>query len=220
MYNNKQHQQKKMTMTKLYIKLREGFEKMGYDSTLIAETWKYCGGDKGPHLKYFEENFNFAQPPHKSHCICEVEIKYNCYITDPEETEILVIGNCCIKRFMKHSGRTCKVCKSPHKNRKDNLCNICRLIKFCKKPNCYIPAVKYIDYCYQCTKNNPNCCKKCDKPCGKYRFCYPCNPNFANQPKKINNCLKCDIACGSYIYCYPCNPKFAHLCGTNNNDKF
>jgi hypothetical protein len=36
------------------------------------------------------------------------------------------LGNSCIKRFIKKSGRTCETCGEPHKNRKVNMCNKCR----------------------------------------------------------------------------------------------
>ena len=51
-------------------------------------------------------------------------IKRNCYIE--KDNDVIVIGNCCIKRFMKKSGRTCSVCEAPHRNIKTNYCNRCK----------------------------------------------------------------------------------------------
>ena len=52
-------------------------------------------------------------PTHKCACVCEHAIKHNCYITDG--TDIIVIGNCCIKKFMEHCNRTYEICNKPHK---------------------------------------------------------------------------------------------------------
>jgi hypothetical protein len=92
--------------------------------------WKYCGGDRGRHANYFKlvfpsNLFNINKINHETHCICGHPIVENCYITN-EESEILVLGNCCIKKFIPMCTRTCEKCKLPHKNRKDNKCNNCR----------------------------------------------------------------------------------------------
>jgi hypothetical protein len=93
--------------------------------------WKYCGGDTGRHKNYFKicfptDSFTF-NIGHENHCICGHLIVENCYITN-DELEILVLGNCCIKKFVPMSTRTCEICKLPHKNRKDNKCKDCRKI--------------------------------------------------------------------------------------------
>ena len=54
-------------------------------------------------------------------CVCGHFIQQNCYITDGKQ--ILVLGNCCIKKFNPKSSRTCEDCGNPHKNRKVNKCN-------------------------------------------------------------------------------------------------
>ena len=62
-------------------------------------------------------------------CICGHDISENCYITDGNI--IIVLGNCCIRKYLPKTqcGRTCRICKQPHKNRKNNICNKCRGIK-------------------------------------------------------------------------------------------
>ena len=95
----------------------------------IVENYVYCGSDSD--TDYFNIFFDLNppnQPDHKSECICEHKIQNNCYITDKRNKRncIIVVGNCCMKRFLPYSGRTCSICSSEHKNRKDNYCNGCR----------------------------------------------------------------------------------------------
>jgi hypothetical protein len=92
------------------------------------DDWSYCGGDSKQHWNYFKlcNTGSMKQPPHISQCVCYHEIVQNCYIVNKEKNKILVIGNCCIKRFMKNSGRTCEQCGNPHRNRKQNRCNDCK----------------------------------------------------------------------------------------------
>ncbi len=108
--------------------------------------WKYCGGNKGRHLNYYKMMFkDKSLPKHEDKCVCGHDIKENCYITDGEQT--LVLGNCCIKKFIIKNKRTCEICDKPHKNRKVNRCNECRV----------------------------GICDDCNKPCNeKYKRCYSC----------------------------------------------
>jgi len=121
------------------------------------QNFKYCGGNEGRHNNYFkiffkkklEENPRWI-PEFKEECVCGHKIKENCYIIN-DSNIILTLGNCCIKKFVPKSGRTCEVCQSPHKNRIVNRCNECRV----------------------------GICDKCDKECSrKYSLCWKCN--FAN----------------------------------------
>lgn len=107
--------------------------------------WKYSGGDKGRHKNYWKLVFGKLELPEKEDkCVCGHKIKENCYITNKENTELIVIGNCCIKRFMKNSGKTCEECGKPHKNRLVNKCNDCRG------------------------------CLRCGKECSPYKYCTEC----------------------------------------------
>lgn len=119
------------------------------------KNWRYCGGDRGRHLKYFEiacPNSDF--PPHQDYCICGHAIVENCYITNG--STILVLGNCCIKKFITKSGRTCEFCDKPHLNRVVNRCNKCRSGR----------------------------CDKCGKYCNpRYKICYTCK--FGKKNKKF-----------------------------------
>jgi hypothetical protein len=91
-------------------------------------SWRYCGGSgEQRHKNYFKTVFgNDDYPDPDDHCVCGHYIEENCYIYNPDSGEILIIGNCCIKKFIPKSGRTCEQCGESHRNRKDNLCNNCR----------------------------------------------------------------------------------------------
>ena len=138
---------KNIKLTKKFIKGLQTYN-LSYEDIKKGD-WKYSGGDRGRHLNYFILCYkDRALPPHKSKCICSHSITENCYITNGKE--ILTLGNCCIKKFIKKSTRTCEDCKKPHRNRKINKCNECK-----------------IGICYKCGK-------KCDE---KYSYCYNCYMN-------------------------------------------
>ena len=114
--------------------------------------WKYFGGDNGNHYRYFQmaKNEKDNLPEHEDECVCGVKIKHNCYITNGKE--ILILGSCCIKRFMPPdcSGRTCEICGKPHRNRINNRCNDCR-IGICN--DCGKAISKSYAKCYHCQFN-------------------------------------------------------------------
>ena len=92
---------------------------------------KYAGGNYGSHAKYWKLLFGDRPfPPHQSRCACGHDITENCYIMD-ETGKLYVVGNHCIKRYLPkaNAGRTCEICKAPHRNIKNNLCVKCRLVK-------------------------------------------------------------------------------------------
>lgn len=95
------------------------------------EMWVYAGGDGGSHKNYWKlvkHDHNLTRPAYTSYCICSHEIARNCFLMNKHTKDVIVVGNCCIKRFMPReaSGRTCTICSKPHKNRKNNYCNDCR----------------------------------------------------------------------------------------------
>ena len=92
---------------------------------ILNNKWKYCGGDEGRHHNHFIiACAGREKPPHADACVCGHHLRENCYITDDES--FIVVGNCCINRFITLSARTCCVCDKPHKNRTVNRCNDCR----------------------------------------------------------------------------------------------
>ena len=137
--------QNKHTLS-LHARFIEGLKKYNLAFEEMAN-WKYCGGDYASHLKYFQLLYPGKElPDHVDRCVCDHEIVRNGYITDGNQ--ILVLGSCCINRFITHSSRTCELCNKPHKNRNVNLCNTCK-----------------VGHCYNCKKScNP-----------KFKTCYTCN---------------------------------------------
>ena len=108
--------------------------------------WKYAGGTEGRHLNYFHLTFpNRDMPTRAEFCVCGHKITENCFITDGEK--IVVLGNCCIKKFVPKSSRTCSKCGKEHKNRTVNRCNECR-IGVCDK--CGGTCDRRYKICLQC----------------------------------------------------------------------
>jgi hypothetical protein len=133
-------------LTKKFIKGLQNYN-LSYED-IKKNNWTYCGGDRGRHLEYYKLFFKHDDTPdHTGTCVCGHGIEENCYITDRKE--ILILGNCCIKKFMPKgkSGRTCEDCGEPHRNIKINKCNDCK-----------------IGICYDCGKS-------CDE---RYNRCYNC----------------------------------------------
>jgi len=91
--------------------------------------WKYCGGNRGRHKNYFHLFWGkeYELPEHTNKCVCNHSIEENCYITNGNKEGVLILGNCCIKKFIPKSGRTCEICDEPHRNRVVNRCNDCRM---------------------------------------------------------------------------------------------
>lgn len=123
---------------------------------IIENNWHYCGGCSGRHLNYFKIYFKGKKLPERSNeCVCGHYIVKNCYITDGKQ--VLILGNCCIKKFIPKNSRTCEKCGNPHKNRIVNRCNNCR----------------------------KGLCDKCGKKCNvSYKMCYGC---FKNDKKERKN---------------------------------
>jgi hypothetical protein len=125
----------------------------------LIEKYKYCGGDggnnvnKSRHYNYWVTQFGYEHFPRKEHnCVCGQPIVENCFVTDG--ANFIHMGNCCIKKFMPEnkSRRTCEICEEPHKNRKYNLCNECKIThKRCQTCKEYFEFDnKKHEYCNEC----------------------------------------------------------------------
>lgn len=113
-------------------RFENGLKRFNITPDDLKSDWKYCGGDRGRHLNYFKVVCpDDVEPKHEDRCICGHRIKENCYITDGKF--ILNLGNCCVKRFLQKTTRTCEVCGCSHRNRKDNRCKKCRRVMFVKQ---------------------------------------------------------------------------------------
>lgn len=103
------------------------------------QTYKYCGRhreDGWDHKTasgeiYFKQLFgNRSFPKIRDSCICDQQIKINCYVTKDltcKDGLLIVVGSCCIEKFLESGlSKTCSLCSTNHQNRKDNLCTKCR----------------------------------------------------------------------------------------------
>jgi hypothetical protein len=137
-------------LSKISQKFINGLKEYELTMEQAQKDFKYCGGDGGVdrrkytlflqkkiqatqlldkpnrHLNYWMiANRNIDLPDCVENCICGHFILENCYIENITTGEVLVLGNCCIKRFIPKSGRTCAKCGNPHRRRKINLCFDC-----------------------------------------------------------------------------------------------
>ena len=209
------------TLTEKFIEGLKNYN-LTYDD-LIKYGWMYAGGDYDEHLRYFlliTNGTNLTQPDKKKFCICGVSIKRNAYIMNRDKTLMLVIGSCCIKRFVPKKTRTCEICEKPHRNRKVNKCNDC--ISNSKKKICNICAKPHrnrkMNKCNDC-KDIVECirCKTQFKSNYGYEKCYDCRyiKECTMCKKEHKNIVdKCDHCCNKYK-CGVCID-----CGININDKY
>ena len=88
----------------------------------------YAGGDEDVDLAYFNKRYcGRRRAPEKHYtCVCTHAIGRNCYIENTETKMLYVVGSSCVRRFQNRKSRTCSLCGTIHKHRKDNLCIECR----------------------------------------------------------------------------------------------
>ena len=120
----------KQINNKYFKKLCENLELLGLNYEDVKRDYRYSGGCNGEvrHNRYFTNCFpNKETPKLVEECLCEHPIQENCYISkDFQIDTILILCNCCIKRFIPASSRTCEVCQKSHRNTKTNYCNDCK----------------------------------------------------------------------------------------------
>lgn len=179
-------------------RLIKGFQNIGLDYDYVKKNYKYCGGDKCPHYNYFKLCFSKTTklPNHKIQCVCGHDIKENCYITENNDyNKIVVIGNCCIKKFIENKNRTCENCGKTHKNRTVNLCNDCKSLSKCDKCNSCLPTNYKQNICVSCMT-----CELCSKEtkrifekkcyeCFINRLCVDCDTPFRSEHN--DKCIEC-----------------------------
>ena len=128
-------------------------------------------------------------PDYVEECVCKVPIVHNCWIYRPTTADMVVVGNCCFKRFTDAEARLqrCRLCGQQHRNRKEGLCNACG------KCECGIWLPEY---------EPDNFCKKCFDRKGDRRpppppppppnICEVCGP--VGQ-RALNHHSECDGCC-------------------------
>lgn len=159
-----------------------GLKEYDIDIEDVKNNFKYCGGRNGEarHKNYWLLSCpNDDLPELVNKCVCNQDIVENCYITDGER--ILILGNCCIKRFCDTCNRTCESCGETHRNSKQNRCNKCKIIekkttkttkKLCEK--CGANHLNRV--VNRCNKCRSHMCDKCGeyKSSSAYKNCYSC----------------------------------------------
>jgi len=225
--------------SKISRRFIEGLQKynLTYDE---VKDWKYCGGQGEEKLtleeqlvhkkhrsriEYFRLCFPGRELPiYRDKCICGHDIKDNCFITNG--TDILVIGNCCNKRFIPKCKKSCERCGQFHKNKLNNLCNNCReedrikeeeLNKICAK--CSINnSAEYETLCKQCLEFERNRREEFFRNHNNNNIVTTCE-------KLVKRCKICDTEINKkYTMCYKCNSKSktaeCEKCGVNINTKY
>lgn len=113
--------------TQLSKRFETGLKKLGLGEKDLETNWTYIGGETGQHLQYFKKHYPLCElPEHQTHCICGHRIRHNCFISNNEGL-VLAVGGSCVNRFCKvKKKKQCIDCGAEHRNRKDNVCKICR----------------------------------------------------------------------------------------------
>jgi hypothetical protein len=97
----------------------------------MSKDWIYIGGNKCGYHANKDKYSSLVGWVHGdvNKCICGIFIVENCYIYNDREHVVMVIGNSCVKRYtVDGTKKTCDLCRKNHLNRKDNMCNQCRII--------------------------------------------------------------------------------------------
>jgi hypothetical protein len=123
--------------------LRAFLEALAREGDPDPNNYAYAGGSKGSHLNYFE-NLKVAAPPASDTCLCEHAIVEQCYIRHIVTQRMLVVGNCCIKRYIKAWYRTCARCRGRHRSVKDNFCKECREIERAEDARAFMKHVREV----------------------------------------------------------------------------
>lgn len=114
------------------------FMRVGSDSIAGQKQFKLLMGDDVPLPKHFDR------------CVCGHKIKRNCFIANRKTNKVITLGKCCVKRFKGALNKRCDNCDKQHKNRSDNLCNECRLLKKCTRCLNYYKNDFYGNVCDSC----------------------------------------------------------------------
>jgi hypothetical protein len=194
-----------------------GLKNYEIDFEDIKYNFKYCGGNRGSHLNYFRLSCpNDDIPELVDECVCGHKIIENCYITDGDR--LVILGNCCIKKFCDTSNRTCENCGETHRNSKQNRCNNCKIVekkttkKLCEKCGASHKN-RVVNKCNRCRNGFCDICDKYSNSVrGSYKTCYDCNNKKRveeinkNKLPNVNYCKTCSkVISNEYINCYKCH---------------
>ena len=157
-----------MVKEDLSVRFANGLKEYGL-TIEDMDNWWYCGSSSsrdGGTRHYLNTFPNAPFPKHKEHGICSQKITGNCYITNFEKTQVLIVGSCCIKKFLPkgHNRIKCSNCNNVNTRRIGDTC------KECSQGKC--------DYCL----------KKCSY---NKTTCFDCSQNPESRPV-INYCAACN----------------------------
>lgn len=137
--------------SKVYEAFVTGLTNLGLSVDALERDFIYIGGNRNSHANYFRLKCpNDVRPPQAHYCVCGHAIVENCYMRNPITQNTLTLGSCCIRRFLPNAGRTCAECGGSHRNRKDDLCNLCRLPKCAKCQDRFKPIYRGQSECEGC----------------------------------------------------------------------
>lgn len=177
-------------LTKQFI---DGLKKYNLSINEIKD-WNFCGGTNKTDLKYFKLVYpNKELPELQKFCLCGHKIKENKYITNGYD--IIILGSCCIKKFIPNNKRTCSLCGKNHKRRTSNRCFECSL--------------GICDYCNNKCDEYKSICNPCQYQ-GRLIIlkCNYCKNDFNIRLKKDTELENIDKICNSCLYkriCDKCN---------------
>jgi len=120
----------------------KGLQELNLDPYYVMKNYVSVGGDgysripqyekkNQNHINEFKANFgNKDFPRYTNRCICNHPIMENCYISkDFKDYEnIIIIGNCCYRKFINNKDRKCENCDLVRKSR-SNLCADCKKLQ-------------------------------------------------------------------------------------------
>jgi len=135
-------------------------------------------------------------PPYTNRCVCTKKIEENCWIMNKETCEVFIVGNHCVKRFLKKENWKLRRCLG---------CGIA-----CQKKShwCLDCEEEFAEYrkkqIIKQYKKQQRKIKEAEENGTLYKFCIDCNKYIFKQGKK-------------YIYCYNC--KQIHNDTTSNLDR-
>jgi hypothetical protein len=154
-------------------KFIEGLESYGLTyEDIIKSGWNYCGGNYKQHYNYYKLRFpNEELLPQENECVCGHYIENNGYICNKAETDFLVLGSCCIKKFI--GGRVCSRCGDKHKRTSINVCKFCeRNRHWCHTRDKY----RYLKW-KRCEGGKVGCNEKLVDTHSWKKTCYDCYKN-------------------------------------------
>jgi hypothetical protein len=165
------------------VRFKKGLIKEAGDENLA--NYIYCGAndDYGPKSEYFfKKNPSLKDlPAHRDRCACGHDIKKNFYIQHIPTKRNIVVGSCCIKRYLPDEcqGKTCSECGAPHQNKIVDMCNECR-------PKCERCGDRYasLDRCFGCNKSFGT--YHCSVHSKRESLCYHC------KNKGVKKCIGCN----------------------------